>query len=61
MKDIADGLTYTFNRNGESEEGEKMVATLTNDIFGATQDTMSAALQWIMLNLIKYPEHQKKV
>uniref|UniRef100_A0ABM5FT01 Cytochrome P450 1B1 n=1 Tax=Pogona vitticeps TaxID=103695 RepID=A0ABM5FT01_9SAUR len=39
---------------------EHVPATVT-DIFGASQDTLSTALQWLLIFLIRYPEVQTKL
>nr|XP_056708822.1 cytochrome P450 1B1 [Euleptes europaea] len=39
---------------------EHVPATLT-DLFGASQDTLSTALQWLLLFLVRYPEVQAKL
>ncbi|XP_054839192.1 cytochrome P450 1B1 [Eublepharis macularius] len=39
---------------------EHVPATVT-DIFGASQDTLSTALQWLLIFLIRYPEVQAKL
>ncbi|XP_006270110.2 cytochrome P450 1B1 isoform X2 [Alligator mississippiensis] len=39
---------------------EHVPATVT-DIFGASQDTLSTALQWLLLFLIRYPKVQAKL
>ncbi|XP_075718879.1 cytochrome P450 1B1 [Rhinoderma darwinii] len=41
-------------------ETEHIPATVC-DIFGASQDTLSTALQWLIFFLIRYPEIQKKM
>ncbi|XP_068135671.1 cytochrome P450 1B1-like [Hyperolius riggenbachi] len=41
-------------------EAEHVPATVC-DIFGASQDTLSTSLQWILFFLIRYPEVQKKM
>uniref|UniRef100_A0A8D3CZS5 Cytochrome P450, family 1, subfamily B, polypeptide 1 n=1 Tax=Scophthalmus maximus TaxID=52904 RepID=A0A8D3CZS5_SCOMX len=41
--------------------GEDFVTPAVADIFGASQDTLSTALQWIILILVKYPEMQVRL
>ncbi|XP_051503672.1 cytochrome P450 1B1 [Myxocyprinus asiaticus] len=41
--------------------GKEFVPPTIADIFGASQDTLSTALQWIILLLIRYPEVQKRL
>ncbi|OCT77826.1 cytochrome P450 1B1 [Xenopus laevis] len=37
------------------------VPSIVTDIFGASQDTLSTALQWVIFYLIRYPEIQSKI
>ncbi|XP_069625113.1 cytochrome P450 1B1 [Ranitomeya imitator] len=69
-----DGKSFIMNRdrmekkeevkNGNTGlcllEKEHIPATVC-DIFGASQDTLSTALQWLMFFLVRYPEIQKKM
>ncbi|GAA6232303.1 cytochrome P450 1B1 isoform X1 [Lates japonicus] len=41
--------------------GKDYVTPTVGDIFGASQDTLSTALQWIILILVKYPEMQTRL
>ncbi|KAE8601409.1 hypothetical protein XENTR_v10013663 [Xenopus tropicalis] len=51
-------------KNGQyffhSLEAEHVPSTVT-DIFGASQDTLSTALQWVIFFLVRYPEIQTKL
>ncbi|KAM4041111.1 cytochrome P450 1B1 [Anomaloglossus baeobatrachus] len=48
------------NRGLRLLEAEHIPATVC-DIFGASQDTLSTSLQWLIFFLIRYPEIQKKL
>uniref|UniRef100_A0A3Q3JFK7 Unspecific monooxygenase n=1 Tax=Monopterus albus TaxID=43700 RepID=A0A3Q3JFK7_MONAL len=41
--------------------GKDYVPPILGDIFGASQDTLSTAMQWIILILVKYPEMQTRL
>ncbi|XP_022599492.1 cytochrome P450 1B1-like [Seriola dumerili] len=41
--------------------GKDYVPPTVGDIFGASQDTLSTAVQWIILILVKYPEMQVRL
>ena len=43
------------------EESNAAITPLLTDIFGAAQDTFTAAVQWFIVYLVKFPEEQKKV
>ncbi|XP_075059830.1 cytochrome P450 1B1 [Mixophyes fleayi] len=45
---------------GHLLEAEHVPATVC-DVFGASQDTLSTSLQWLIFFLIRYPEVQKKM
>nr|XP_014344361.1 PREDICTED: cytochrome P450 1B1 isoform X2 [Latimeria chalumnae] len=47
-------------QNGHELDKDYVSSTVT-DIFGASQDTLSTALQWIILFLVRYPEVQAKI
>ncbi|RXN36579.1 cytochrome P450 1B1-like protein [Labeo rohita] len=40
---------------------KEYVPPTISDIFGASQDTLSTALQWIVLLIVRYPEVQKRL
>ncbi|XP_070806339.1 cytochrome P450 1B1 isoform X1 [Pituophis catenifer annectens] len=59
LRDLMDA----FIRLQQTQPGlslEHVPATVT-DIFGASQDTLSTALQWLLIFLIRYPEVQTKL
>lgn len=51
--------------SGEAAEdlfsGKDYVSPTIGDIFGASQDTLSTALQWIVLILVRFPEMQLRL
>ncbi|XP_047459899.1 cytochrome P450 1B1 [Mugil cephalus] len=53
-------LDQIRDKTGSSHEKD-YVAPTVGDIFGASQDTLSTALQWIILILVKYPEMQVRL
>ena len=60
---------YFFKTEFEKEESgsSKMqhsnaeISPLLTDIFGAAQDTFTAAVQWFIVYLMKYPDVQREV
>ncbi|KAG7333887.1 hypothetical protein KOW79_002294 [Hemibagrus wyckioides] len=65
VRDMTDALIMTLDRGMTGTPGvtldEKYVPPTVADIFGASQDTTSTALQWIVLLLVRYPDIQKKL
>ncbi|XP_007943271.1 cytochrome P450 1B1 [Orycteropus afer afer] len=51
--------------NGSSDSGARLdvefVPAAVTDIFGASQDTLSTALQWLLVLFTRYPEVQARV
>ncbi|XP_070771692.1 cytochrome P450 1B1 isoform X2 [Enoplosus armatus] len=64
IRDMTDAFIETLDqlrhKTGLSSEKDYVPPTL-GDIFGASQDTLSTALQWIVLILVKYPEVQVRL
>uniref|UniRef100_A0A8C7Z4I8 Cytochrome P450 1A n=2 Tax=Oryzias sinensis TaxID=183150 RepID=A0A8C7Z4I8_9TELE len=62
MRDMTDAFIVALDqiRNKTGALKDYVVPTL-GDIFGASQDTLSTAKQWIILVLIKYPEIQQRL
>ncbi|XP_062257617.1 cytochrome P450 1B1 [Platichthys flesus] len=63
-RDMTDALIMALDKLGDKTEltgGKDYVSPTMGDIFGASQDTLSTALQWIVLILVKYPEMQLRV
>ncbi|XP_062852273.1 cytochrome P450 1B1 [Trichomycterus rosablanca] len=65
VRDITDALIVTLDRGMNGPSGVhldgKYVPPTIGDIFGASQDTISTVLQWIVLVLVRYPDIQKKL
>ncbi|XP_077469677.1 cytochrome P450 1B1 [Stigmatopora argus] len=59
IRDMTDAMIVAFNDKtaGYSPTKDYVPSTVA-DIFGASQDTLSTMLQWIVLILVKYPEIQ---
>ncbi|XP_060943196.1 cytochrome P450 1B1 [Limanda limanda] len=63
-RDMTDALIVALDKLGDKSEltgGKDYVSPTMGDIFGASQDTLSTALQWIVLILVKYPEMQLRI
>ncbi|XP_038140011.1 cytochrome P450 1B1 [Cyprinodon tularosa] len=64
IRDMTDAFIVALDQIREKSRlsSEKDYVTPTiGDIFGASQDTLSTALQWIILILVKYPEMQARL
>lgn len=65
IRDMTDAFIQALDngitRSPGAELGKEYVSATISDIFGASQDTLSTALQWIVLILVKYPEIQKRL
>ncbi|XP_055358473.1 cytochrome P450 1B1 isoform X2 [Betta splendens] len=63
-RDVTDAFIEALDQlrdhTGLSSERDYVAPTLS-DVFGASQDTLSTALQWIVLILAKYPEVQTRL
>lgn len=64
IRDMTDAFIVAMDKltvkSGLSTEKDYVPAAM-GDIFGASQDTLSTALQWIILILVKYPEMQVRL
>nr|AIA58518.1 cytochrome P450 1B1 [Oryzias javanicus] len=64
IRDMTDAfivaLDHLRDKTGALVEKDYVVSTV-GDIFGASQDTLSTAMQWIILVLVKYPEMQRRL
>ncbi|XP_074078232.1 cytochrome P450 1B1 [Macrotis lagotis] len=72
-RDMMDAFIHTLGKEEEEEEegpggaepglrlGTDYVPATVTDIFGASQDTLSTALQWIFIFLTRYPEVQARI
>ncbi|XP_040275681.1 cytochrome P450 1A1-like [Bufo bufo] len=65
IRDITDALIYLCNRKKVEDKlftlSDAQIVSTVNDMFGAGYDTISSAVQWSFLYLIKYPEVQEKI
>ncbi|KAM3862990.1 cytochrome P450 1B1 [Diretmus argenteus] len=64
IRDMTDALIVAMDqlRDPAGAPAAKDYVTPTmGDIFGASQDTLSTALQWIILILVRYPEKQVRL
>ncbi|CAG6017871.1 unnamed protein product [Menidia menidia] len=64
VRDMTDAFIVALeeikNKLGHPPGKDYVVPTI-GDIFGASQDTLSTALQWIIVILVKYPEIQTRL
>ncbi|XP_066535478.1 cytochrome P450 1B1 isoform X2 [Hoplias malabaricus] len=61
-RDMTDAFILAVQQDAVSKTlSQKDVAPAIGDIFGASQDTLSTALQWIVLVLVRYPDIQKRL
>ncbi|XP_044071166.1 cytochrome P450 1B1 [Siniperca chuatsi] len=64
IRDMTDALIVALDQLRDKTgllSGKDYVSPTVGDIFGASQDTLSTALQWIILILVKYPEIQVRL
>ncbi|KAM4049016.1 cytochrome P450 1A1-like [Anomaloglossus baeobatrachus] len=65
IRDITDALIKLCNDRNNIDKNYKLsneqTISTVNDIFGAGFDTISSALLWCMLYLLKFPEMQEKI
>ncbi|XP_055026783.1 cytochrome P450 1B1 [Misgurnus anguillicaudatus] len=64
-RDMTDAFIFALDKglaggHGVSTDKEFVTPTI-GDIFGASQDTLSTALQWAILLLVRYPKVQKRL
>ncbi|XP_029449652.1 cytochrome P450 1B1 [Rhinatrema bivittatum] len=63
-RDMMDAFIRILGRREDDGAGllqrEHIPATVT-DVFGASQDTLSTALQWLLLFLVRYPKVQARM
>ncbi|KAI3362985.1 hypothetical protein L3Q82_011657, partial [Scortum barcoo] len=64
IRDMTDAFIVALDqlrdKTGLTSEKDYVTSTV-GDIFGASQDTLSTALQWIIIMLVKYPEMQVRL
>ncbi|XP_059373073.1 cytochrome P450 1B1-like [Carassius carassius] len=65
VRDLTDAFIVALDKGISGGPGvfldKEYVPSTITDIFGASQDTLSTALQWIILLLVRYPEVQKRL
>ncbi|XP_030298613.1 cytochrome P450 1B1 [Sparus aurata] len=64
IRDMTDAFIVALDQLSEKTGlalGKDYVTPTVGDVFGASQDTLSTALQWIVLILIKFPEMQVRL
>ncbi|KAL2098653.1 hypothetical protein ACEWY4_005133 [Coilia grayii] len=60
-RDISDAIINVIDHGKDSTLPKDFVESTVTDIVGAGQDTVSTALNWIVLMLVTYPQHQAKL
>ncbi|XP_068597103.1 cytochrome P450 1B1 [Brachionichthys hirsutus] len=64
IRDLTDGviaaLEHLSDKTGQVFHKD-YVSPAVGDVFGASQDTLSTALQWIILIMVRYPEVQARL
>ncbi|XP_041928471.1 cytochrome P450 1B1-like [Alosa sapidissima] len=60
-RDISDAIINIIEHGKDSTLTKDYVEGTVTDLVGAGQDTVSTALNWIVLLLVKYPHHQTKL
>ncbi|XP_076830663.1 cytochrome P450 1B1 [Brachyhypopomus gauderio] len=65
IRDMTDAFIVALERGLGGSPGvfldKEYVTPTIVDIFGASQDTLSTALQWLLLVLVRYPDVQKRL
>ncbi|XP_070832987.1 cytochrome P450 1B1 [Chaetodon trifascialis] len=64
IRDMTDAFIIALDQLSEKTGlalGKDYVTPSVGDVFGASQDTLSTALQWVILILVKYPEMQVRL
>ncbi|XP_061646669.1 cytochrome P450 1B1 isoform X1 [Phyllopteryx taeniolatus] len=64
IRDMTDALIAALDKISEKTGSPSMkdyVPATVSDIFGASQDTLSTMLQWLILILVKYPDMQVRL
>ncbi|GAA6213729.1 cytochrome P450 1B1-like [Lates japonicus] len=60
-RDMSDAIINVIEHGKDSGLTKEFVEATVTDLIGAGQDTISTAMQWIMLLLVKYPDEQAKL
>ncbi|XP_056617213.1 cytochrome P450 1B1 [Triplophysa dalaica] len=65
IRDMTDAFIFALDKGMSGGPGvfldKEFVPSTIGDIFGASQDTLSTALQWIILLMVRYPEVQNRL
>lgn len=61
VRDMVDAFIRIIDHKGGTDLSSHYVESSLTDIFGASQDTLSTALHWMILYLIWKPEAQEKI
>ncbi|KAJ8418029.1 hypothetical protein AAFF_G00137380 [Aldrovandia affinis] len=65
IRDMTDAFLVALDQGFTGSSGvyldKEYVPPTLSDIFGASQDTLSTALQWIILILVRFPDIQKQL
>ncbi|XP_072313770.1 cytochrome P450 1B1-like [Eucyclogobius newberryi] len=60
-RDMSDAILNVIEHGSDNGLSKEFVEATVTDLIGAGQDTVSSAMQWIILLLIKYPDIQAKL
>ena len=60
-RDLLDTFISESVENPNGLLKSDVIMALTSDVFGAAQDTLSTAVQWLLIYMMYFPEIQKKV
>ncbi|KAG7226176.1 hypothetical protein INR49_014271 [Caranx melampygus] len=60
-RDMSDAIINVIEHGKDSGLTKEFVEATVTDLIGAGQDTISTAMQWIVLLLVKYPDIQVKL
>lgn len=60
-RDMSDAIINVIDYGKDSGLGKEFAESTMTDLIGAGQDTVSTAMQWILLLLVKYPDIQAKL
>uniref|UniRef100_A0A1A8NWD4 Cytochrome P450, family 1, subfamily C, polypeptide 1 n=1 Tax=Nothobranchius rachovii TaxID=451742 RepID=A0A1A8NWD4_9TELE len=60
-RDMSDAIIRVIEHEQDGLLTKEFVEATVADLIGAGQDTMSTAMQWIILLLVKYPDMQAKL
>lgn len=60
-RDMSDAIINVIEHGKDSGLSKEFAEATLTDLIGAGQDTVSTAMQWIILLLVKYPDIQTKL